>query len=181
MATEAASRYRVEELAAEAKCSVDTVRFYQKRRLLPPPTREGRVGWYGADHLARLRRIRDLQSAGLPLAVIGRIVRDDPRFTAGDVALVDAGRRLVDAGIPVDALVELARSQQDVARALAERVVAMLDAHVRAPLQDTPLTDDERAERLEEAFRTMLPAVTALVASHFERVLLETAERHFET
>ena len=30
---------RVEDLARAADVSVDTIRFYQKRRLLPPPTR----------------------------------------------------------------------------------------------------------------------------------------------
>ena len=43
---------RVEELASRAGVSVDTVRFYQKQRLLPPPRREGRVAWYDDDHLA---------------------------------------------------------------------------------------------------------------------------------
>ena len=41
--------------------SVDTIRFYQKRRLLPPPDREGRVAWYGPEHVERLARIRELQ------------------------------------------------------------------------------------------------------------------------
>lgn len=60
-------RYRVDELAAEANCSVDTIRFYQKRDLLPPPLREGRVAWYEPDHLTRLRRIRRLAAAGFTL------------------------------------------------------------------------------------------------------------------
>ena len=32
-----------------------------------------------------------------------------------------------------------------------------------------------------EAFRELLPAVTALVSHHFRRVLLETAEERIET
>ena len=55
-------RWRVEDLAGRADVSVDTIRFYQKRRLLPPPIREGRVAWYGAEHLDRLARIRELQT-----------------------------------------------------------------------------------------------------------------------
>ena len=46
--------YRVEELAAKAGLSVDTVRYYQARGLLPPPTRSGRVGWYHQEHLERV-------------------------------------------------------------------------------------------------------------------------------
>ena len=37
------SRWRVEELARRTDVSVDTIRFYQKRRLLDPPARDGRV------------------------------------------------------------------------------------------------------------------------------------------
>ena len=41
------AEFRVEELARRADASVDTIRFYQKRGLLMPPRREGRVarGW----------------------------------------------------------------------------------------------------------------------------------------
>jgi DNA-binding transcriptional MerR regulator len=88
-------RLRVEELATRADVSVDTIRFYQKRRLLPPPEREGRIAWYGPAHLERLARIKDLQAHGLSLAVIGRIVEgaldpaDEPLAAA--VAAADTG------------------------------------------------------------------------------------------
>jgi DNA-binding transcriptional MerR regulator len=67
----------VEQLAAACDVSVDTVRYYQSRGLLPQPAREGRVAWYGADHAERIRRIRDLQRKGLTLAAIGRVVRGE--------------------------------------------------------------------------------------------------------
>ncbi len=81
-------RYRVDELAARAGLSVDTVRFYQTRGLLPVPYREGRVAWYSDDHLERLERIRDLKAKGFTLAVIGRLLADD--FDAADQALIEA-------------------------------------------------------------------------------------------
>src|SRR3954451_7717704 len=68
---------RVEDLARAADVSVDTIRFYQKRRLLPPPAREGRIAWYGEEHLDRLARIRDLRGRGLTLALIGGVVRGE--------------------------------------------------------------------------------------------------------
>ncbi len=46
---------RVEDLARAADVSVDTIRFYQKRRLLPPPTRRGRIAWYGPQHVRAAR------------------------------------------------------------------------------------------------------------------------------
>ncbi len=73
--TEAVSgvRIRVEELARRGDVSVDTIRFYQKRQLLASPDREGRIAWYGAEHVERLARIKDLQRQGFSLAVIRRL------------------------------------------------------------------------------------------------------------
>ena len=48
----------MEQLAATCEVSVDTVRYYQSRGLLPPPEREGRVAWYGPEHADRIREIR---------------------------------------------------------------------------------------------------------------------------
>ena len=47
-------KYRVEELAAEAGITVELLRAYQSRGLLPPPRHEGRVAVYGRGHLRRL-------------------------------------------------------------------------------------------------------------------------------
>src|SRR4051812_23230916 len=68
------ARMRVEELAGRAGVSVDTVRFYQKQRLLPPPIREGRVAWYTTEHLARMARVKELRRRGFTLAVIRRFL-----------------------------------------------------------------------------------------------------------
>ena len=81
-------RYRVDELASRAGVSVDTVRFYQARGLLPQPERAGRVAWYGDSHLETLGRIRDLKDKGFTLASIGRLLAGD--LDAADQALVAA-------------------------------------------------------------------------------------------
>jgi DNA-binding transcriptional MerR regulator len=70
-------RYRVDELAARSGVSVDTVRFYQARDLLPPPRREGRIAWYSDEHLGRLQKIRDLKDKGFTLASIKRLLDGD--------------------------------------------------------------------------------------------------------
>ena len=54
------------------------------------------------------------------------------------------------------------------------------DEHVREPLRTTNLSAEARAQRLVEAFRTLLPTVTALVEHHFRAVLLEVAQEHLE-
>ena len=61
------------------------------------------------------------------------------------------------------------------------RPSGLFDRYVRAPLRASDLPDEEKAERLVEAFRALLPAVTTLVAHHFRRVLLEVAQEHLES
>lgn len=64
----------IEELAAQAGVATTTVRMYQTRGLLPPPRRDGRIGRYGAGHLARLHLIGRLQEQGYSLAGIQSLV-----------------------------------------------------------------------------------------------------------
>src|SRR3954452_17861575 len=61
------------ELADTAAISRRAVRFYVQQKLLPAPLGVGRGRHYGAEHLARLRRIGELQSAGHSLDEIRRI------------------------------------------------------------------------------------------------------------
>lgn len=60
----AGREYRIGELAREAGITVRTLRYYQERNLLPPPRREGRIGWYSEAHLTRLRVIGQLLDRG---------------------------------------------------------------------------------------------------------------------
>src|SRR5438128_5328173 len=60
----------IEDLAHESGVPVSTVRMYQARGLLPPPSKRGRVGYYGPGHLARMRLIGRLQEEGFSLASI---------------------------------------------------------------------------------------------------------------
>ncbi len=60
----------IDEVARDADIPVSTVRMYQNKGLLAPPTKRGRVGYYGVDHAARLRLIAHLQDRGFSLAAI---------------------------------------------------------------------------------------------------------------
>jgi DNA-binding transcriptional MerR regulator len=232
---------RVEDLARQAGASVDTIRYYQKQRLLPPPERDGRLAWYTGEHLDRIARIRELQRRGFTLAVIRRFVSGElapadeplaaavagevyegeadeelfgldelaaraqvpaplleslvregllvarvharePRFSAADVELLGNGLRLLEAGLPMPELLELARHHHEVTREVAGRAVKLFDEYVRGPLRDdASLSEEQRAERMIEAFRVLLPAVTSLVAHHFRRILLQVAQEHLES
>ena len=83
--------YRIEQLARAAGVAVDTIRFYQGKGLLEAPRREGRVTWYGAAHVERLKRIKELQQQGFTLTVIQRFLAGE--LEPSDEALVAAVTR----------------------------------------------------------------------------------------
>ena len=60
----------VEQLAAEVGMTVRNIRNHHTRGLLPPPEVRARVGYYNAEHVARLRLILDLQADGFNLTAI---------------------------------------------------------------------------------------------------------------
>ncbi|WP_033424112.1 MerR family transcriptional regulator [Actinomadura flavalba] len=66
--------YRIGELAEAAGVPVRTLRYYQERKLLPPPRRVGRIGLYSEDHLARLRMIGSLLDRGHTLEGIRELL-----------------------------------------------------------------------------------------------------------
>lgn len=229
---------RVEDLASGAYVSVDTVRYYQKQGLLPPPERDGRLALYTDEHLERIARVKELQRQGFTLALIRRFLageldpadeqlaaavahagdddgpealfdlselatrcgvpepileslvdegllvprihENEPRFSEADVRLVGGGLRLLEAGLPMPELLDLSRAHRAMTREVADRAVALFDAHVRQPLRATDLPEPERAQRLVDAFAVLLPAVTEMVAHHFRRVLLQVAQEHLE-
>jgi len=66
--------FTIDQLATQAGVPSRTIREYQRLDLLPSPRREGRVGIYGSDHVARLSVIGRLQARGYSLAAIGDLV-----------------------------------------------------------------------------------------------------------
>ncbi|MEU4114438.1 MerR family transcriptional regulator [Kitasatospora sp. NPDC028055] len=66
--------YRVEELAEAAGITTRTLRFYRERKLLQPPRKEGRIAWYGEEHLTRLRMIGELLDRGHTLGGIAELI-----------------------------------------------------------------------------------------------------------
>jgi len=54
--------------------TVRNIRNHHSRGLLPAPEVRSRIGYYGSDHVARLRLILDLQADGFNLAAIERLL-----------------------------------------------------------------------------------------------------------
>ena len=64
----------IDELARETGMTVRNIRSHASRGLLPPPEVRARTGYYGADHVARLRLIQELQANGYNLAAIKHLL-----------------------------------------------------------------------------------------------------------
>ena len=102
-------------LAKAAGVGVETVRYYQRRGLLPePPRPPGEVRRYGEADVRRLRFIRSAQAAGFTLNEIGELLdldASDDRARARElaqarVAALDA--RIEEIREARDALADLA-------------------------------------------------------------------------
>jgi MerR family mercuric resistance operon transcriptional regulator len=72
-----ATTMTIGRLAAAGDVGVETVRFYQRRGLLPTPTRDAGFRHYGREDVRRLRFIRQAQTAGFTLEEIGELLKLD--------------------------------------------------------------------------------------------------------
>jgi MerR family mercuric resistance operon transcriptional regulator len=102
-------------LAKAVGVGVETVRYYQRRGLLPEPARPpGEVRRYGADDVKRLKFIRSAQAAGFTLNEIGELIALDQ---SDDRARV---RELADARVAaIDDKIEELREARDALAGLA--------------------------------------------------------------
>jgi DNA-binding transcriptional MerR regulator len=64
----------IDELAQQTGMTVRNIRAHQSRGLLPAPDVQGRIGYYGDRHIARLELIQQLQAGGFNLTAIQRLV-----------------------------------------------------------------------------------------------------------
>jgi MerR family mercuric resistance operon transcriptional regulator len=112
--SQAVQSLSIGKLAASGGVGVETVRFYQRRGLLPQPTRDEGIRRYGSDDVRRLRFIKQAQAAGFTLEEIKELLdldASEDRSRARELA--DARVKALDARI-----VELQRAR-DALRRLA--------------------------------------------------------------
>lgn len=114
---------KIGELAGGAGVSVQTVRYYERRGLLPEPdrTRSGYRDYDGHD-LMRLRFVLRAKDLGFTLSEVGELLdlRVDPRRTADDVR-----ERALEKIEATKAKIRDLRGIQDA----LERLVSTCDAH----------------------------------------------------
>lgn len=79
---------KIGELAARTGCQVETIRYYEREVLLPPPIRSsGNYRLYGEGHVGRLFFIRRCRSLDMALEEIRALLkfRDAPEASCGEV------------------------------------------------------------------------------------------------
>jgi DNA-binding transcriptional MerR regulator len=64
----------IEQLASRSGMTVRNIRAHRARGLLPAPEVRERVGYYGPEHLARLKLISQMQADGFNLRAIERLL-----------------------------------------------------------------------------------------------------------
>lgn len=164
----------------------------------------------------RLFTLEELASeTGVPLALLKAIEAEGlliprrfgghRRYTSEDVAAARAGLLLLDWGIPLSSLLDLARRHHEATQAVAREAVTLFSTYIRHPQQldrsadgtdgrepagqPEPGVDADREtdadvnadiDRLLRAYSELLPAVNALVANHFTRTLVNSALDHVD-
>ena len=141
--------YRIGELARAAGITVRTLRYYQERKLLPPPRREGRIAWYSQAHLSRLRIVSQLLERGHTLG--------------GTAELLSAWEQGYD-------LAELLGFERAMTAPWSDEVPAVVTVADISALLDGQLTP----EVLDEAVRLGYIEVDGDRVVHVSRRLLDT-------
>jgi DNA-binding transcriptional MerR regulator len=121
--------------------------------------------------------LRNLEQAGLLQPVSDG---EEPRYPSEDLEALAAGLKLVEAGVPLGPLMELASEHAAAVERTARHAVVLFDRHVRERIQaeGRPPADVER--ELLRTFEELLEASGTLVRHHFQRTLLRAAREHIE-
>lgn len=96
------------------------------------------------------------------------------------MAALSAGMKLLEAGVPVDDLIELGRQQGACLQQVARKAVQIFDRHVRERIQAEGRSQPEESDMLLGPFSELLEASSNLVRHQFQRTLLRAAREHVE-
>lgn len=118
-----------------------------------------------------------LEQAGLLVPIEGG---DEPVFPADDLQAIAAGMKLISAGVPLGALMELGKDHAAAVDRTARQAVDLFDRYVRERIQAEGGATEAAERKLLETFNELLEASGTLVRHHFERTLLRAAREHIE-
>jgi DNA-binding transcriptional MerR regulator len=121
--------------------------------------------------------LRSLEQAGL---LVPASAGDEPLYPADDLEAIAAGMKLIAAGVPIGALMELGKDHAAAVDRTARQAVDLFDRYVRERIQSDGGTTEAAERRLLETFNELLDASGTLVRHHFQRTLLRAAREHIE-
>ncbi len=192
---ESQNRLTVEQLAAETGMSVRNIRAHQARGLLSPPEVRLRVGYYGPEHIAQLRLIRELQAEGFNLGGIKRLLEDTQgtaerllRFrqvlTPGDrqqppaLSATELGEEVVRSGISLRSAVAILEEIERECDSIAREFVKLFVEEVWKPFERAGMPA-ERLPEVEQAIERLRPIASQALAAIFEQRMGAQVERAF--
>jgi DNA-binding transcriptional MerR regulator len=146
-----ADELTIDELARETGMTVRNIRAHQSRGLLPPPEVRARTGYYGPEHVERLRLITNMQAEGFNLAAIQRIIEAN----GGGAQIIDFGREVMGA---FDEEPELTTADE-----LAKRFGGTLDVKAMRKAERLGLVRPLGEDRYEVTSPTLMRAGEELV------------------
>jgi DNA-binding transcriptional MerR regulator len=121
--------------------------------------------------------LTSLEQAGLLVPVEGG---EEPLYPADDLEAIAAGMKLIAAGVPLGALIELGKDYSAAVDRTARQAVDLFDLHVRERIQAEGGTTEAAERKLLELFNELMEASGTLVRHHFQRTLLRAAREHIE-
>ncbi|HEY4914685.1 MAG TPA: MerR family transcriptional regulator [Candidatus Dormibacteraeota bacterium] len=121
--------------------------------------------------------LASLQQTGLLVPVEGG---EEPLYPADDLDAIAAGMKLIAAGVPLGALLELGKDYSAAVDRTARQAVDLFDRHVRERIQAEGGATEAAERRLLATFNELLEASSTLVRHHFERTVLRAAREHIE-
>lgn len=101
-------------------------------------------------------------------------------YPADDLDAIAAGMKLIGAGVPIGALLELGKEHAAAVDRTARQAVDLFDRYVRERIQAEGGATEAAERKLLETFNELLDASGVLVRHHFQRTLLRAAREHIE-
>jgi len=130
-----------------------------------------------------LTRAQLAAEAGVPEVLVGAAlsaglvesleIDGEERFSEADLEMARAGLAILEAGFPLNELLDLAVAHARHVQEIADGAIELFDRHVRQRPASVEADADDRA--VSDTFRQLLPLVTRLVAVHFQRTLVTRA------
>lgn len=111
--------------------------------------------------------LASLEAAGLLTAAAGD---GESRYGEGDLQMLRAALSILQQGFPLHDLLQLAIQHDRSIRQSVDAAIELFNRYVRRSGQE-----EADPDKVAEVFRELLPAVTRLVALHFQRTLLNRA------